>query len=172
MPDTHNQSQRRRTIYLANPYGFSVQQRDVLLPDIVQTVEMLGLEVWEPFQRNNQEDLSQPGWAYRIGQADRRDVRDADGLLAIVNGAPPDEGVMVELGMAIAWGKPTFLFRDDYRRTTDSEEYPLNLMLFTGLPRAGWQDYYFQSLAELRDPQSSLARWARGEGRAGAGNGT
>ena len=157
MPDT--QSQRRRTIYLANPYGFSVQQRAVLLPDIVQTVETLGLEVWEPFQRNNHEDLSQPGWAYRIGRADRRDVCKADGLLAIVNGAPPDEGVMVELGMAIAWGKPTFLFRDDFRRCTDSETYPLNLMLYTGLPEEKWRDYWYESIEELSDPDKALASW-------------
>ena len=39
---------------------------------------------------------------------------------------------MVELGLAIAWEKPVFLFRDDFRRCTDSEMYPLNLMLFTG----------------------------------------
>ena len=44
---------------------------------------------------------------------------------------------MVELGMAIAWTKPVFLFRDDFRRCTDSEVYPLNLMLFTGLPEDG-----------------------------------
>ena len=44
---------------------------------------------------------------------------------------------MVKLGMAIAWGKPVFLFRDDFRRCTDSEAYPLNLMVFTGLPEAG-----------------------------------
>ena len=41
---------------------------------------------------------------------------------------------MVELGAAIALNKPTFLFRDDHRRVTECEEYPLNLMIFTGLP--------------------------------------
>ena len=46
---------------------------------------------------------------------------------------------MVELGMAIAWDKPVFLFRDDFRRCTDSEAYPLNLMVFTGLPEQGWE---------------------------------
>ena len=107
----------------------------LLLPQLVDALEALGLEVWEPFERNNQVDLSEAGWAYRIGQADFRDVRDADAIFAVVNGVPPDEGVMVELGMAIALGKPTFLFRDDFRRATDSEEYPLNLMLFTGMPR-------------------------------------
>ena len=94
--------------------------------------------MWEPFARNNQIDKATAGWAYRIGQADLRDVRDADGIFAVVNGCPPDEGVMVELGMAIAWGKAVFLFRDDFRRCTDSEAYPLNLMVFTGLPEVGW----------------------------------
>ena len=151
----------RKTIYLANPYGFSEQQRALLLPQIVHALEALGLEVWEPFERNNQVDLSEPGWAYRIGQADYKDMREADGIFAVVNGAPPDEGVMVELGMAIALGKPTFLFRDDFRRVTDSEEYPLNLMLFTGMPRYGWRDYYYTSIEEIAALDKALARWVR-----------
>ena len=149
----------RKTVYLANPYGFSRQQRALLLPQIVDAVEALGLEVWEPFQRNNQVDISEPGWAYRVGEADFRDVREADAIFAVVNGVPPDEGVMVELGMAIALGKPTFLFRDDFRRATDSEEYPLNLMLFTGMPRRGWRDYYYTSIEEIGAPDKALARW-------------
>ena len=67
---------------------------------------------------------------------------------------------MVELGIAIALGKPTFLFRDDFRRATDSEKYPLNLMLFTGMPEHGWQDYYYTSLEEIASPDKMLARWA------------
>ena len=55
--------------------------------------------------------FSEPGWAYEIGQADFRDARESDAIFAVVNGVPPDEGVMVELGMAIALGKPTFLFQ-------------------------------------------------------------
>ena len=151
----------RKTIYLANPYGFSEQQRALLLPQIVHALEALGLEVWEPFQRNNQVDLSEPGWAYRIGQADYKDVREADGIFAVVNGVPPDEGVMVELGMAIALGKPTFLFRDDFRRVTDSKEYPLNLMLFTGMPRHEWRDYYYTSIEEIAAADKALALWVR-----------
>ena len=150
-----------KTVYLANHYGFSAQQRALLLPPIIAALEQLGLEVWEPFARNNQVDFSQPGWAYQVGQADFRDVVDADAIFAVVNGVPPDEGVMVELGMAIALGKPTFLFRDDFRRATDSEEYPLNLMLFTGIPEQDWQDYYFTSVAEITAPDKALARWAR-----------
>ena len=150
----------KKTIYLANPYGFSAQQKAVLLPRLVEALEALGLEVWEPFARNNQEDFLSEGWAYRIGRKDLRDVVESDAIFAVVNGVPPDEGVMVELGAAIALGKPTFLFRDDFRRVTDSEEYPLNLMLFTGLPEKGWQDYFYTSIEEIASPDKALARWA------------
>jgi nucleoside 2-deoxyribosyltransferase len=152
----------QRRIYLASPYGFSEQWKRLILPELVRDLESLGLEVWEPFARNNQIDFAKPGWAYDVGQADYRDVREADAIFAVVNGTPPDEGVMVELGMAIALGKPTFLFRDDFRRCTDSEEYPLNLMLFTGLPRANWRDYLYTSRAEIADPNKALLRWVRG----------
>ena len=150
-----------KTIYLANPYGFSEQQREILLPLFVQALESLGLEVWEPFERNNQESTLAPGWAYRVGQADIRDVVDADAIFAILNGTPPDEGVMVELGAAIALNKPTFLFRDDHRKVTECEEYPLNLMIFTGLPQHNWQDSYYTSYNDITNPQKALARWAK-----------
>ncbi len=149
-----------KTIYLANPYGFSEQQRSLLLPPIIAALEELGLEVWEPFARNNQVDFSREGWAYEVGQKDYSDVVESDATFAVVNGVPPDEGVMVELGMAIALKKPTFLFRDDFRRATDSENYPLNLMLFTGLPETGWEDYYYTSVSEISSPDKALARWA------------
>ena len=151
----------KKTLYLANPYGFSAQQREGPLRALVEALEAVGAEVWEPFSRNNQIDQTIPGWAYRIGQADLRDVRDADGLFAVVNGCPPDEGVMVELGMAIAWDKPVFLFRDDFRRCTDSEAYPLNLMVFTGLPEAGWQAYWYGSVNEIADPDKAIAQWLK-----------
>ena len=149
----------RRRIYLASPYGFSAQWKRLLLPEFVSALASLGLEVWEPFARNGQIDLAEPGWAYSVAQRDLQDVRDADALFAIVNGTPPDEGVMVELGAAIALGKPTFLFRDDFRRCTDSEQYPLNLMLFAGLPEEGWEQFVYSDLNEITDPSKGLVRW-------------
>ena len=148
-----------RTIYLASPYGFSAQWKRLLLPEFVKALESLGLEVWEPFARNGQVDLAESGWAYRVAQRDLQDVREADAFFAIVNGTPPDEGVMVELGVAIALGKPVFLFRDDFRRCTDSEQYPLNLMLFAGLPRDEWQEHLYTDLDEIKAPEKALVRW-------------
>ena len=148
-----------KKIYLANPYGFSQQQKQLLLPPIITKLESLGLEVWEPFQRNNQQDFSQPGWAYRIARADLDDVKKCDGIFAIVNGTPPDEGVMVELGIAIALNKAIFLFRDDFRRCTDSEQYPLNLMIFAGLPEVNWEDYYYTDVEDIDIPEKALYKW-------------
>ncbi|MGK7889554.1 MAG: nucleoside 2-deoxyribosyltransferase [Leptolyngbyaceae cyanobacterium] len=150
-----------KTLYLANPYGFSEQQQRLLLPPIVQQLESLGATVWEPFSRNNQVDLSAPDWAYKVAQADVQDVRGCDGLFAIVNGTPPDEGVMVELGMAIALQKAIFLFRDDFRRCTDSTHYPLNLMLFAGLPQTGWEAYFYTTVADIASPQKALYQWLK-----------
>ncbi len=152
----------KKILYLANPYGFSRQLQEGPLAGLVAALEGIGAEVWEPFARNNQIDQSNSGWAYRIGQADVRDVREADGIFAVVNGCPPDEGVMVELGLAIAWQKPVFLFRDDFRRCTDSETYPLNLMLFAGLPETGWEHYWYESIEEIADPGKALVRWLEG----------
>ena len=149
----------KKTIYLASPYGFSSQWKARLLPEFVSTLEGLGAEVWEPFQRNNQVNFTVPGWAHKVAIADLQAVKDSDAIFAIVNGTPPDEGVMIELGVAIALNKPIFLFRDDFRRCTDSEDYPLNLMLFAGLPAKDWKDYFFTSIDEITSPNKALVRW-------------
>ena len=153
----------RKTLYLANDYGFSELGRSGPLPKLVEELTRLGVEVWEPFERNNQIDFSEKGWAYRVGHADYADVRNSDGTFAIVNGCPPDEGVMIELGMAIALEKAVFLFRDDFRKSTDSEDYPLNLMLFTAFPEKNWHDFFYTSIAEIADPDKALIKWLRSD---------
>ena len=121
----------------------------------------MGARVQEPFSCNSNFDLSSPGWAHKVAFSNLNDLRQSDGLFAIVNGAPPDEGAMVELGIAIALGKPTFLFRDDFRRCTDSDEYPLNLMIFLGIPSDSWNDYYYSSLGEIDCKKKAIYKWLR-----------
>ena len=152
---------KKKIIYLASPYGFSKQCSEKLLPEFVLVLKELGMTVWEPFQRNNQVDFTKPGWAHKVALANFQDVRNADAIFAVVNGTPPDEGVMIELGAAIALKKPTFLFRDDFRRCTDSEDYPLNLMLFGGLPLYNWEDYLYTSVEEIKTEEKALFRWLK-----------
>lgn len=152
-----------KKICLASPYGFSSQQRTTLLPVFVEMLSQIDAEVDEPFAGNQQVKFAaEKGWAYKIGQRDLQGIRECDAVFAIVNGAPPDEGVMVELGAAIALGKKTFLFRDDFRRSADCEDYPLNLMLFTGLPEEDWRDCFYTSVEEIPSPDKALVRWLEG----------
>ena len=53
----------RKSLYLANPYGFSSQQRDGPLKELCKALSDAGANVWEPFERNNQIDRTQHGWA-------------------------------------------------------------------------------------------------------------
>ena len=148
-----------KTLYLASPYGFSEHWKLRLLPEFISKLEVMGAKVLEPFARNSNIDFSLPGWANKVACANQRDLVASDGLFAIVNGSPPDEGVMVELGIAIALGKPTFLFRDDFRKCTDSDQYPLNLMLFLGIPPYCWEDFYFRSLDEIESKNKAIYKW-------------
>ncbi len=160
----------KRTIYLANPYGFSASLAGGPLQDLVWALEELGAEVWEPFTCAHSHDPASPGWAWRTGQRNVDLVRGADAVFAVVNGCPPDEGVAFEIGYAVAcWRKPVFFFRDDFRRCADSDAYPLNLMLFAGHDANGWRMCWYESVAELADPGKGLARWLGGEEIALAG---
>tara|TARA_B100000579_G_C22778028_1_gene827680 strand:+ start:131 stop:595 length:465 start_codon:yes stop_codon:yes gene_type:complete len=150
-----------KTLYLASPYGFSEHWKLKLLPEFIFNLESIGARVWEPFSRNSNFDRSLPGWAKKVASDNLNDLQKSDGLFAIVNGTPPDEGVMVELGIAIALGKPIFLFRDDFRKCTDSDEYPLNLMIFLGIPFDSWNEYYYTSLDEIDSKNKAIYKWLR-----------
>ena len=150
-----------KILYLASPYGFSEHWRLKLLPEFISKLELMGATVWEPFARNSNIDFSNPDWADKVARSNLNDLKQSDGLFAIVNGAPPDEGVMVEIGIAIALGIPTFLFRDDFRKCTDSDKYPLNLMIFLGIPSDSWNDYYYCSLEEIDCKKKAIYKWLR-----------
>ena len=84
LPTTaHVHMTAKKILYLANPYGFSQQQRGGPLHELMRALESMGADVWEPFTRNNQIDRASAGWAYQIGQADLRDVREFAGSLHI-----------------------------------------------------------------------------------------
>ena len=124
----------KKKLYLASPYGFSKQTKNLLV-EFIKIFNELNIEVYEPFERTKHLINNKNDWAYEIAKSNLDDVKNCDCLFAIVNGNPPDEGVMVELGVAIALKKEIFLFRDDFRNCADSDQYPLNLMLFIGFSK-------------------------------------
>ena len=147
----------KKKLYLASPYGFSEQTNNIFLNFKNLFLES-GLEVFEPFEEGNLID-KKGNWAYKIAKLNYDNLKKSDCIFAIVNGTPPDEGVMVEIGIAIALKKEIFLFRDDFRSCSDSELYPLNLMLFAGLPEDDWVNNYFISFDEITSLEKNFTKW-------------
>ena len=150
----------KKRLYLANPYGFSKQNKK-LLSEFIETFSNLNLDVYEPFERTKHLIKEEGNWAFNIAKANYDDLRKSDCIFAIVNGTPPDEGVMIELGIATALHKKIFLFRDDFRNCSDSYEYPLNLMIFLGLPKENWQKFYIESIEEITSNKKEFLKWAK-----------
>lgn len=152
-------------VYLASPFGFSTSAKRYVLPLVAEAIRSTGATVYEPFSTNKQNGLGPHNneanklWAFDIAYADRDAVRKADAIFAVINGMPPDEGVCVELGIAIALGKPTFLFRDDFRKCADSNLLDCNLMMYSGLPKKSWQTFVYRSIDEITDPRKGLVQW-------------
>ena len=149
----------KKKLYLANSFGFSKQTKN-LLYEFINIFNDLNIEVYEPFERNKHIIQGEDNWAYDIAERNFQDLKKCDCIFAIVNGNPPDEGVMIELGIAIAMKKTIFLFRDDFRNCSDSDQYPLNLMLFLGLPRNNWEKYYFESILDIKSGEKGFVEWA------------
>ena len=150
----------KKKLYLANPYGFSKQTKS-LLNEFINIFNDLNIEVYEPFERTKQIIQKKDNWAYNLAESNFHDLKKCDCIFAIVNGTPPDEGVMIELGIAIALKKKIFLFRDDFRNCSDSDQYPLNLMLFLGLPKDDWEKYYFESLQDIKSNKKRFVEWTK-----------
>ncbi|KGF89483.1 MULTISPECIES: nucleoside 2-deoxyribosyltransferase [Prochlorococcus] len=150
----------KKKLYLANPYGFSKQTKK-LLCQFINIFNDLNIDVYEPFERTSNLIQNEGNWAYDIAKINFNDLKKCDAIFAIVNGMPPDEGVMIELGIAIALKKVIFLFRDDFRNCSDSNQYPLNLMLFLGLPKDSWEKYYFESLHDIKNNKKAFLEWAK-----------
>ena len=148
----------KKKLYLGNPYGFSKQTKN-LLNEFISIFNGFNIEVYEPFERTKHIIQKEGEWAYELAKSNFNDLKKCDCIFAIVNGTPPDEGVMIELGIAIALKKEIFLFRDDFRSCSDSNQYPLNLMLFLGLPKDNWKKYYFESLQDIKSNKKGLMEW-------------
>ena len=150
----------KKKLYLANPLGFSKQANNLLF-DFIEIFNELNIEVYEPFSRTGHLFENGDNWAYSIAEKNLKDLKKSDCIFAIVNGNPPDEGVMIELGYAMALKKEIFLFRDDFRNCSDSDQYPLNLMIFAGLSKKEWSRNYLESLEDIKSEKKNFLKWLK-----------
>lgn len=93
-----------------------------------------------------QESEVQHGTPAAIFRSDVAGMDWAEIVVASMDGADPDSGTCWECGYANGKGKPTLLFRTDFRNGGESDAAPYNLMLTESatalltLPRASTEE--------------------------------
>lgn len=130
-------------IYVASPLGFSEVGRDFMYGRIIPTIEDLGYEVLDPWKLTPEEQIAsvlalpygeekRQRWQRLnqvIGKNNETAIKDATGLLAVLDGVDVDSGTASEIGCAAALEKPVLGYRGDFRLSADNEGSIVNLQV-------------------------------------------
>lgn len=130
-----------KKIYCAGPL-FNPKEREEM-SEIAESLESSGYEVFLP-QRDGLELVGYSGNLVEQGMAAERadnllaraiflidtfQVADSDGFVLNLNGRVPDEGAMVEAGIAWSLKRPIVIYKDDNRSAFLGKDNPLVLGL-------------------------------------------
>jgi nucleoside 2-deoxyribosyltransferase len=85
------------------------------------------------------------------------DLKAADCVMVVLNDNVPRARGMYYLGLAAAYQKPICIYRSNTARVSDSDEYPLNLMIsIADEDKEAWQKKYYSSVFEFSDSKKVL----------------
>lgn len=129
-------------VYLAGPLGFTkagaAYHGDVVVPQM----RAAGFEVLDPwdlpaellevFELPKDSSVRRARLAdtnRAVGRRNAELIRDAHGVLAVLDGTDVDSGTAAEIGYAAALGKPIVGLREDLRITGDNEATLVNLQV-------------------------------------------
>ncbi len=126
-----------KTIYCAGPL-FNAQERDNMTC-ISSVLEEAGYKTFLPHRDGIElaalsKELAKKAEAIDdidsllaqiIFYVDSYQVANCDGLALNLNGRVPDEGAMVEAGLAWSFGKPVVIYKDDSRSLLKGKDNPL-----------------------------------------------
>jgi nucleoside 2-deoxyribosyltransferase len=154
-------------LYLASPLGFSPENSSYL-ERIKARLTAQGFEVFDPWEQLQfapqlEAAFSQPDHALRvaafqlvaqqIGACNETGIREAQYLLAVLDGAEIDSGTAAEVGFASALGKRCYGLRTDLRDSGDFVGVPVNLQVLHFIERSGGT--LFRSIAAIQLPALS-----------------
>jgi nucleoside 2-deoxyribosyltransferase len=136
-------------VYVASPLGFSEAGRHFYEGQLLPMIRAIGFEIIDPWTLTSP-DLIRSATSLPYGAA-RRDrwaevnpiigdnnaigIRQADLLVAILDGVDVDSGTAAEVGFATGLGIPSVGYRGDFRLSADNEGSTVNLQVeyFIGL---------------------------------------
>lgn len=148
-------------IYLASPLGFSLEN-DPYRMNIRRKLVSLGSTILDPWEVADFREEIQAAYrlercleqaeafrkiASRIGRCNEDLIREADAIIAVLDGAEVDSGTASEVGFGSALGKKCYGLRTDLRDTGDFPGVPINLQVLHFIERTGGR--LFRSVDEI-----------------------
>ena len=106
-------------------------------------------------------DARQVAWEglkQSLGEKNAKAIRDANGMVAVLDGVDVDSGTAAEIGYAAALGKRIIGYRGDYRRTGEDPVSVVNLQVEYFIEKNG--GVIVRTLKEL---ERELVAWNKTE---------
>ncbi|MFP4116826.1 MAG: nucleoside 2-deoxyribosyltransferase [Candidatus Aenigmatarchaeota archaeon] len=158
----------KKTVYLANPLGFSEPGRYFLQEELIPEVEELGFDVINPFSNIPDDKVKKLGnisdiderrdklaeLDREIGEMNRKSIQNCDLILAILEGSDVDSGTASEVGYAAGIGKKIIGYRSDFRLSSENLGTSVNLQVEYFVKENGGK--IVTSLSELKKVLNKL----------------
>lgn len=144
-------TEKRTTVYLASPLGFS-RENNPYRERIKARLYELGCSVFDPWEQEEVAQLIEAAMSMEAGDERARAIKEAarftgavnaqgikgsDLVLAVLDGTEPDSGTVAELGYGAGIGKRCFGLRTDFRDCGDFPGVPLNLQVLHFIETSG-----------------------------------
>lgn len=136
----------RKSVYIANPNGFSESGRYWLANVLIPKLAGAGFDVINPFMeimhqdtavlRDSAMDMTHEV-AMAIGARNFAGIDRSHMVFAVLDGTDVDSGTAAEIGYATAKGKQVVGFRGDFRSAADSDSCVVNLQVQHAVERSG-----------------------------------
>lgn len=148
-------------IYLASPLGFSPEYGGYR-QRITEKLRQQGCTVLDPWDNQFEAEISEAKLissendrlsaygkiAAKIGYANERLIREADMLLAVLDGLEIDSGTASEVGFAAALGKRCYGLRTDWRDSGDFPGLAFNLQVVHFIVSSGGE--LFRTIDDIK----------------------
>ena len=164
-------------IYLAGPYGFSelgaegiktmIDQLEshfnLVNPFLMKENFILGQRIKDIMllvqDKNSEMDIIEAleelkEINHSIGGNNENEIRECDGVLAVLDGPDVDSGTAAEIGFAYALGKPVWGYKGDCRVSRDNFGANVNLQVEYFIMASGGK--IFSSIEEIKDHSEDI----------------
>jgi len=154
---------KKKELYVASYLGFSEAGRHFMYDKLIPAIQEEGFGVIDPWKLTNQDYVNFvlsipdtfPGKrdALRemddnIGRNNEKAIDRAHGIVAVLDGAEIDSGVVSEVMYGGSKGKRTLGYRSDFRLASENLGVPINLQFHYFLKK--YKGMIVPSLEELR----------------------